>query len=169
MYISITALLETIFVNILLECAFQYNRNQEPLSVNQCLAVRDVQYSHIILSPDWVIHFILSGLCNFKFFSLHRKNATQVTKLKKKLMNKIFFRLLENNKKWLFQCTYHNSYFSILHRYLFFFHYRHKGQNMEGQSRRNIQLDLPIICLKQIAEENILIFVLRKMLLQPRT
>lgn len=65
--ISITALLEIIFVNILLECAFQYNRNQEPLSANQSLAVRDVQYSHRILFPDWVIHFILSGLCNYNF------------------------------------------------------------------------------------------------------
>lgn len=36
--ISITALLETIFVNILLECASQYNRNQEALLINPLLS-----------------------------------------------------------------------------------------------------------------------------------
>lgn len=92
-----------------------------------------------------------------------------MTKLKIKLINKLFFRLLENNKNWLFQCTYHNLYFNILHTYLGFFnfYYRQKGQNKKEQSRRNIQLDLLIICLKRISEENILIFVLRKMLLKP--
>lgn len=88
--ISITALLETTLVNILLGCVFQYMRNQESLSVNQSLALRGVKYTvtgfySLTGSYPLFCAIFMSGI---------------IPKLK--LMNKIFFFILENYKNWLF-------------------------------------------------------------------